>query len=134
MTTNDDGIERLRRDWIADAVRAHAMRTDGHVIDTRRFVPTRSGCLAMAATSSHAGRCPSNVPPSRRVVDEKQKRKFSKSEKARDEQGLENRSSRRQWRPHPTAAGVSDPRFASQGWSTRSGAREFRAGASIRLI
>ena len=38
MTANDDGTaERLRRDWIADAVKAHAMCADGYVIDTRRF-------------------------------------------------------------------------------------------------
>ena len=53
MTENDDGVaERLRRDWIADALQAHAMCTEGYVIDTRRgLFPTPSASSQMAATS-----------------------------------------------------------------------------------
>jgi hypothetical protein len=40
MTANDDGAaERIRRDWLADALKAHAMCAGGFVVDTRRFVP-----------------------------------------------------------------------------------------------
>ncbi|HZT86692.1 MAG TPA: hypothetical protein VFA12_01900 [Stellaceae bacterium] len=40
MTANDDGTaERLRREWLADALQAHRMCAAGYVVDTRRFVP-----------------------------------------------------------------------------------------------
>lgn len=40
MTENDDGVaERLRRDWMATALKEHAMCANGFVVDTRRFVP-----------------------------------------------------------------------------------------------
>jgi hypothetical protein len=40
MTENDDGTaERLRREWLAAAVKANAMCGGGFVVDTRRFVP-----------------------------------------------------------------------------------------------
>jgi hypothetical protein len=35
--------ERLRRDWIIDALKFHAMCSDGYVIDSRRFVPDAVG-------------------------------------------------------------------------------------------
>ena len=58
MTANDDGVaERLRRDWIADAVQAHGMCTDGYVIDTRRFVPDAVGAFANGGNIVYAGRC-----------------------------------------------------------------------------
>jgi hypothetical protein len=61
MTPNDDGVaERLRRDWIADAVQAHAMCPDGYVVDTRRFVPHAT---ANGGDILYAGRCLEPPPP-----------------------------------------------------------------------
>ena len=58
MTPNDDGeAERLRRDWIADAVQAHGMCAAGYVIDTRRFVPDAWGPFANGGDILYAGRC-----------------------------------------------------------------------------
>jgi hypothetical protein len=58
MTPNDDGVaERLRRDWIADAVQAHRMCAEGYVIDTRRFVPDAVGAVANGGNIVYAGRC-----------------------------------------------------------------------------
>ena len=58
MTANDDGTaERLRRDWIADAVQAHGMCADGYVIDTRRFVPAADGPFGNGGDILYAGRC-----------------------------------------------------------------------------
>jgi hypothetical protein len=58
MTENDDGTaERLRRDWIADAVQAHAMCADGYVIDTRRFIPEADGPFGNGGDILYAGRC-----------------------------------------------------------------------------
>jgi hypothetical protein len=73
MTANDDGTaERLRRDWIADAVKAHAMCADGYVIDTRRFVPDAVGPFGNGGDILYAGRCLTNIPPPPpRVVEEK---------------------------------------------------------------
>jgi hypothetical protein len=64
MTPNDDGTaERLRRDWIADAVLAHAMCSDGYVIDARRFVPYVEGPFANGGDILYAGRCLRQPPP-----------------------------------------------------------------------
>jgi len=64
MTANDDGTaERLRRDWIADAVKSHAMCADGYVIDTRRFVPDAIGPFGNGGDILYAGRCLVDVPP-----------------------------------------------------------------------
>ncbi len=58
MTANDDGTaERLRRDWIADAVQVHAMCLEGYVIDTRRLVPDAIGPFANGGNILYAGRC-----------------------------------------------------------------------------
>jgi hypothetical protein len=58
MTENDDGTaERLRRDWITDAVRSHAMCPDGYVIDTRRFAPDAIGPFGNGGDILYAGRC-----------------------------------------------------------------------------
>ena len=58
MTENDDGTaERLRRDWIADAVQAHAMCTNGYVVDTRRFVPDAEGPFGNGGDILYSGRC-----------------------------------------------------------------------------
>jgi len=40
MTENDDGAaERIRRDWLAAALKTNGMCADGFIIDQRRFVP-----------------------------------------------------------------------------------------------
>ena len=40
MTANDDGTaERIRREWLAQALKAHTLCGNGFVVDTRRFVP-----------------------------------------------------------------------------------------------
>jgi hypothetical protein len=73
MTENDDGTaERLRRDWIADAIRSHAMCADGYVVDTRRFVADAVGPFGNGGDILYAGHCLSNIPPPpARVVEEK---------------------------------------------------------------
>lgn len=58
MTENDDGVaERLRRDWIADALGAHAMCPRGYTVDTRRFVPDAVGPFGNGGDVMYAGRC-----------------------------------------------------------------------------
>ena len=58
ITENDDGVaERLRRDWIADALGAHHMCPAGYVIDTRRFVPDAWGPFANGGNILYTGRC-----------------------------------------------------------------------------
>jgi len=58
MTENDDGeAERIRRDWIADALRAHAMCAEGYVVDTRRFVPDAIGPFGNGGRILYSGRC-----------------------------------------------------------------------------
>jgi len=64
MTPNDDGVaERLRRDWIADAVRYHAMCPNGYVIDTRRFMPDSPDPLGSGGDVLYTGRCLEELPP-----------------------------------------------------------------------
>jgi hypothetical protein len=66
MTENDDGAaERLRRDWIADAVQAHGMCLAGYVVETRRFVPDADGPFGNGGDILYAGRClqPGERPP-----------------------------------------------------------------------
>jgi hypothetical protein len=72
MTSNDDGTaERLRRDWIADALRAHSMCPDGYVVDRRHLVQNSVGPFGNGGDILYAGRClvqpPAPPPP---VVDE----------------------------------------------------------------
>ena len=58
MTANDDGTaERLRRDWIADALQVHAMCPNGYVVDTRRFVPDAEGPFGNGGEILYSGRC-----------------------------------------------------------------------------
>lgn len=59
MTENDDGAaERLRRDWLAQALQAHAMCANGYVVDTRRFVPRPStDAFANGGDIVYSGRC-----------------------------------------------------------------------------
>jgi len=72
MTANDDGVaERLRRDWIADAVQSHSMCPQGYVIDARRFVADAVGGFANGGNIVYAGRCleqPLPVPIQERVI------------------------------------------------------------------
>ena len=71
MTANDDGVaERLRRDWIADAVRAHAMCPDGYVIDRRDYVPDANGPFGNGGEILYAGRCLVQAPPPPPRIDE----------------------------------------------------------------
>ncbi len=58
MTANDDGTaERLRRDWMADALHAHGMCPVGYVVDTRRFVPDAWGPFGNGGDILYSGRC-----------------------------------------------------------------------------
>jgi hypothetical protein len=58
MTENDDGVaERLRRDWIADALQAHAMCPTGYVVDRRHYVPNVDGPFGNGGEILYAGRC-----------------------------------------------------------------------------
>jgi hypothetical protein len=58
MTQNDDGeAERIRRDWLADALKVHNMCANGYVVDTRRFVPDAIGPFANGGDIVYAGRC-----------------------------------------------------------------------------
>ncbi len=58
MTENDDGTaERMRRDWIADALQAHAMCPNGYVVDTRRYVPDADGLFGNGGEILYSGRC-----------------------------------------------------------------------------
>ncbi|HEX5319569.1 MAG TPA: hypothetical protein VFW46_10440 [Stellaceae bacterium] len=57
MTANDDGAaERIRRDWLADALKAHSMCGGGYVVDSRRYVPVASP-FTNGGDILYAGRC-----------------------------------------------------------------------------
>jgi len=65
MTANDDGTaERMRRDWLADALKVHAMCARGYIIDTRRFVADFAGPFGNGGDILYAGRCLAEIPPS----------------------------------------------------------------------
>ena len=73
MTENDDGVaERIRRDWLAQALKAHAMCANGFVVDTRRFVPnppTEAGPqFSNGGDIVYAGRCIALASPPASVV------------------------------------------------------------------
>ena len=69
ITANDDGVaERLRRDWIADAVQAHGMCGDGYVIENRHFAPAAVGPFANGGNILYVGRCLLPPPPPPAVV------------------------------------------------------------------
>jgi hypothetical protein len=62
MTENDDGVaERIRRDWLGQALAANAMCANGYIVDTRRFVPnppTETGPqFSNGGNIVYAGRC-----------------------------------------------------------------------------
>jgi hypothetical protein len=63
MTENDDGAaERIRRDWLAEALRAQAVCDAGYVIDRRRFVQPGEGPFGNGGDIVYDGRC---LPPPR---------------------------------------------------------------------
>ncbi len=58
MTENDDGnAERLRRDWLADALLTHGMCGSGYVVDLRRYRPRAEGPFANGGDIVYSGRC-----------------------------------------------------------------------------
>ncbi len=58
MTANDDGAaERIRRDWLAEALTAHAMCGAGYVIETRRFAQSSDGPFGNGGDIVYTGRC-----------------------------------------------------------------------------
>jgi hypothetical protein len=58
MSDNDDGTaERLRRDWIVDALKAHGMCPAGYAIETRRFVLDAIGPFGNGGDILYRGRC-----------------------------------------------------------------------------
>jgi hypothetical protein len=58
MTENDDGeAEKIRRDWLAEALSAHTMCNTGYVVETRRFVQPAEGPFANGGDIVYTGRC-----------------------------------------------------------------------------
>ena len=64
MTENDDGAaERLRRDWLAEALQQSSLCTVGYVIYRRQFVPAIDGPFGNGGDIVYTGQC---LPPDRR--------------------------------------------------------------------
>ena len=58
MTENDDGAaERIRHDWLAEALAANGMCGAGYVIETRRFVQPWEGLFGNGGDIVYSGRC-----------------------------------------------------------------------------
>ena len=58
ITENDDGAaERIRRDWLAEALTAAGMCRAGYVVDSRQFVQPDGGLFANGGDIVYAGRC-----------------------------------------------------------------------------
>jgi hypothetical protein len=58
LTENDDGeAERIRRDRLADALRAHSMCPNGYAVDSRRYVPAADGPFGNGGDILYRGRC-----------------------------------------------------------------------------
>ena len=58
MTANDDGeAERIRHDWLAEELNAHAMCGAGSVIQTRRFAQPGDGLFGNGGDVVYTGRC-----------------------------------------------------------------------------
>ena len=58
MTENDDGAaEKIRRDWLAEALTAHAMCNTGYVVETRQFVQSSDGPFANGGDIVYTGHC-----------------------------------------------------------------------------
>ena len=64
MTENDDGTaERLRRDWIADALQAHAMCPADTSSIQGVLVPDADGPFGNGGEILYSGRCLQTAPP-----------------------------------------------------------------------
>jgi hypothetical protein len=65
MTENSDGTaERIRRDWLAEALTLGGVCSTGYVVDSRRFVQPQGGLFANGGDIVYAGRClPAGVNP-----------------------------------------------------------------------
>jgi len=58
MTENDDGAaERIRRDWLIEALIGAGVCRAGYVIDGRRFIQPDGGLFANGGDIVYAGRC-----------------------------------------------------------------------------
>ena len=58
MTPNDDGeAERIRRDWLAEELSAHAMCGRGYVVETRRLAEPPAPPETNAHDVVYTGRC-----------------------------------------------------------------------------
>ena len=58
LTANDDGAaERIRRDWLAEALTAAGLCRAGYVVDNRQFVQPDSGPFANGGEIVYGGRC-----------------------------------------------------------------------------
>ena len=58
MTENNDGAaERIRRDWLADALTLGGICRAGYVVDSRRFVQPDGGLFANGGDIVYSGRC-----------------------------------------------------------------------------
>jgi hypothetical protein len=58
MTENDDGAaERIRRDWLADALTVGGICRAGYVVDSRRLVQPEVGPFANGGDIVYAGHC-----------------------------------------------------------------------------
>jgi hypothetical protein len=58
LTENDSGeAERIRRGWLAGALKAHDMCGKGYVIDSRRFVQDIYGRFGNGGDILYRGRC-----------------------------------------------------------------------------
>ncbi len=64
MTANDDGAaERIRRDWLAEALQAASLCPVGYVVYQRHFVPAIDGPFGNGGDIVYTGQC---LPPDRR--------------------------------------------------------------------
>lgn len=58
MTPNADGAaERIRREWLAEALDAHRMCGKGYVVDSRHYVAQAIGPFSTSAAIRYAGHC-----------------------------------------------------------------------------
>ena len=58
MTENPDGsAERIRRQWLAEALSARGMCAGGYVIDNRQFIQEQQGRFANGGDIVYTGRC-----------------------------------------------------------------------------
>lgn len=63
MTENDDGAaERIRRGWLANALRTQAVCDAGYMVDQRRFVQPGEGPFGNGGDIVYTGHCLPPVP------------------------------------------------------------------------